>query len=199
MRRWLVTGAAVLLATLDAGAQAPAQSAARPLFENDRVAIWRVGPGAPVPGAAGALRLAGVLVSLADGRVRLVDTAATPAAPLGAAVMIQLKGSRTAPMAPPRDTAPAFPRQGATLVLESERVAVWDVAWTTGMKTPLHFHDRDVAVVYLGAGTVRSIPLDGPPTATPRAFGEAVFIPRGRTHVEECVDGPRRDIVVELK
>jgi hypothetical protein len=67
------------------------------------------------------------------------------------------------------------------------------------MRTPLHFHDRDVVAVYLGAGTVRSIPLSGEPTATPRSFGEAVFLPRGRTHVEECVEGPRRDIIVELK
>ncbi len=61
------------------------------------------------------------------------------------------------------------------------------------------FHDKDVVAVYLSSGTVRSIPLNGEPTAVPRSFGEAVFLPRGRTHVEECIDGPRRDIVVELK
>ena len=26
-----------------------------------------------------------------------------------------------------------------------------------------------------------------------------VFNPRGRAHIEECIDGPRRDIIIELK
>jgi hypothetical protein len=29
--------------------------------------------------------------------------------------------------------------------------------------------------------------------------GDTVFLPRGRAHVEEYVDGPRRDIIIELK
>ena len=53
--------------------------------------------------------------------------------------------------------------------------------------------------VYLDAGTVRSIALSGETTATPRLAGDAVFIPRGRAHIEECIDGPRRDIIIELK
>ena len=67
------------------------------------------------------------------------------------------------------------------------------------MKTPLHFHDKDVVAVYLEAGTVRSIALSGEETATPRVAGDAVFNPRGRAHIEECIDGPRRDIIIELK
>ena len=94
---------------------------------------------------------------------------------------------------------PAFPREWARRVIENDRVTVWEVAWTKGLKTPPHFHDKDVVAVYLDAGTVRSIALSGETTATPRLAGDTVFIRRGRAHIEECIDGPRRDIVIELK
>jgi hypothetical protein len=84
-------------------------------------------------------------------------------------------------------------------IIDNNRVNVWDFTWTKGRKTPVHFQDKDVVIVYLSSGTVRSIPLNGEPTAAPRSFGEVVFLPGGRTHVEECIDGPRRDIIVELK
>ena len=63
----------------------------------------------------------------------------------------------------------------------------------------MDFHDKDVVAVYLGPGTVRSATLDGTSTATPRSFAEAVFLPRGRTHVEECIVALRRDIIIELR
>ena len=99
----------------------------------------------------------------------------------------------------PGGVPPAFPREGATRVVDNERVTVWQVTWVPGQKTPVHVHDKDVVAVYLGAGTVRSTTPDGTSTAVPRTLGEAVFLPRGRTHVEECIAGPRRDIIVELK
>ena len=94
---------------------------------------------------------------------------------------------------------PALPREGVRRVVENDRVTVWAVSWTKGMKTPLHFHDKDVVAVYLDAGTVRSIAPGGETMATPRSAGDTVFLPRGRAHVEECIDGPRRDIIIELK
>jgi uncharacterized RmlC-like cupin family protein len=114
-------------------------------------------------------------------------------------ILIELKDHRVAPLDVPRGVAPAFPREGATRVIENERITVWAVTWVAGAKTPVHFHDKDVVAVYLGPGTVRSTTLDGTSTATPRSLGEAVFLPRGRTHVEECIIGPRRDIIIELK
>ena len=52
---------------------------------------------------------------------------------------------------------------------------------------------------YLDAGTVRSIALSGETTATPRLAGDTVLTRRGRAHIEGCIDGPRRDIVIELE
>lgn len=174
-----------------------AQERATKIFENDRVVIWSVASDTRDRSPLRERRLPGILVSVADGTVRFMEPGASANPAVG--VLIELKEHRVAPLVLARGVAPAFPREGATKILENERVAVWDVRWTTGMKTPVHFHDKDVVAVYLGAGTVRTIPLAGQPSATPRSRGEAVFLARGRTHVEECVEGPRRDIIVELK
>ena len=67
------------------------------------------------------------------------------------------------------------------------------------VKDPAAFSRQRCRGVYLDAGTVRSIAPSGETTATPRVAGDTVFIPRGRAHIEECIVGPRRDIVIELK
>jgi hypothetical protein len=206
----LASATVLMLAFQQAGVAAPAHGFER-ILDNERVIIWAVrdvaadAPLLPDPS------LPGVLISLADGSVRFVtrfvrSEMAGDAGPGGStaaasrrAVLIQLKEHRAGPVEVPRGVAPAFPRPEARNVVDNERVAIWEVAWTTGLRTPVHFHDRDVVAVYLGAGTVRSISLDGKATATPRSFGEVVFLPRGRTHVEECIDGPRRDLIIELK
>jgi hypothetical protein len=82
-----------------------------------------------------------------------------------------LKDFRIAPLELPRGVAQAFPRQAAKQILDNDRVLVWDFTWAKGMKTDVHFHGKDVVVVYLGSGTVRSIPLTGEPTAVPRSSG----------------------------
>jgi hypothetical protein len=171
------------------------------ILENERVVVWRIGadtnrssparkPGVPV-----------VLISLVGGAVRFIDATDTSTIrpTSGQAVLIELKDLVVTPLEAPGGIARAFPRQGAKQIVDNNRVSVWDFTWTKGMKTPMHFHDKDVVAVYLSSGTVRSTPLEGEPKATPKSFGETVFLPRDRTHLEECIDGPRRDIIVELK
>ena len=190
----------IALAVCQSGAHVRAQDRSAKIFENERVVIWNVARDTWDPSPFRERGLAAILVSVADGTVHFTEPGDTRAAGNpAAAVLIELKDHRVRTLVPPRGVAPAFPRQGATNIIDNERIAVWDVRWTTGMKTPVHFHDKDVVAVYLCAGTVRSLPLEGQPSATPRSRGEAVFLARGRTHVEECVDGPRRDIIVELK
>jgi hypothetical protein len=169
------------------------------IFENDRVVIWNVGPSTAKRTLLHEPRRPGVLVTLSDGAVRFLNDADTARSENQPGRLIELKEQRSAPSVPPPGIPPAFPRDGATRVINNDRVVVWDLTWSTGMRASLHFHDKDVVAIYLGSGTVRSIPVDGAPTATPRAFGQALFLPRGRTHIEECIDGPRRDIIIELK
>jgi hypothetical protein len=205
----LASAAATALLTWSGDSAAALQGGSTKVFENDRVVIWSLASDGREQTSKS--RLPGVLITLNDGAVRFVDPAAAPRLrePVrqrdartddsSDAVLIELKEAPAAPLSAPSGVGPAFPRQGARRVIENSRIVVWDLTWRTGMKTAVHFHDKDVVAVYLGTGTVRSIPLDGEPTATPRSFGEAVFLPRGRTHVEECIEGPRRDIIIELK
>ncbi len=177
-----------------------AQENSTKILENERVVVWRIGsdtnalpPRQP--------RLPAVLISLADGAARFINATDTSTIrpKSGQAVLIELKDHSVAPLEAPGGIVRAFPRQGAKRILDNDRVSVWDFTWAKGMKTDLHFHDKDVVLIYLSSGTVRSIPINGEPTADPRSFGEVRFGPRGRTHVEECIDGPRRDIITELK
>ena len=171
------------------------------ILENERVVVWRIGLEPNRLSPARQLRFPAVLISLADGAVRFIgaNDTSTVRPKSGDAILIELKDHFVTPLEAPAGIARAFPRQDAKQILDNDRVLVWDFTWARGMKTDVHFHDKDVIVVYLGSGTVRSIPLNGEPTAAPRSFGEAVFLPRGRTHVEECIEGPRRDIIIELK
>ena len=178
-----------------------AEAETQRLFENERVIAWRLASDERAEPLVRDQRLPGVIVTLADGAVRIVDdvnTVTTRDVPLGV-VLVAIKGHSQDKFETPLGMIPAFPREWARRVVENDRVTVWEVAWTKGLKTPPHFHDKDVVAVYLDAGTVRSIALSGETTATPRLAGDTVFIRRGRAHIEECIDGPRRDIVIELK
>ena len=178
-----------------------AEESSTKILENERVVVWRIGADTNRLSPARQPQFSAVLISLADGAVRFIGATDTSTIlpKSGQAILIELKDHLVTPLEAPGSIARAFPRQDAKQILDNDRVLVWDFTWAKGMKTPMHFHDKDVVVVYLGSGTVRSIPLKGEPTAAPRSFGEAVFRPRGRTHVEECIDGPRRDIIIELK
>jgi uncharacterized RmlC-like cupin family protein len=191
----------IALLVCQGGVLTLAQENTTKILENERVAIWKIGADARQSPPARQPRFPAVLISLVDGAVRFIDATDTSTIrpESGQAVLIELKDHLVTPLEAPGTIARAFPRQGAKQIVDNNRVNVWDVTWTKGMKTSVHFHDKDVVVLYLTSGTVRSIPLNGEPTAVPRSSGEAVFLPRGRTHVEECIDGPRRDIIVELK
>ena len=43
----------------------------------------------------------------------------------------------------------AFPRPGATLLLENERVLVWEVVWPDGAPQVYHRHQYDMTGVFL--------------------------------------------------
>ena len=94
---------------------------------------------------------------------------------------------------------PAFPRPGSTKVLENERVVVWDYTFTVNVPSPMHFHERDVVVVFLGEGTLASTTPEGAVTTRDHAHGVTMFNPGNRLHTETLIRGTCRVIVVELK
>jgi hypothetical protein len=63
----------------------------------------------------------------------------------------------------------------------------------------MHFHDKEVVVVYLADGELKSTTVDGKTDVNVISFGLAKFNAPNRTHTEELVKGSARAIIVELK
>ena len=95
---------------------------------------------------------------------------------------------------------PAFPRAGATKLLENERIVVWDVTWPKGQPTALHRHIYDMTGVYLAPGNRVITAVDGSKRPVTTAAGGIIWQNKGLTHMEEGTsDEPLRAIMIELK
>jgi quercetin dioxygenase-like cupin family protein len=121
--------------------------------------------------------------------------AATPAR----VIMIELKDQRVPPLRGASKYPTAFPRPGSRKALENRRVVVWDYTWAAGQPTPMHFHDKDVVVVYLLDGALESTTPDGRRIVTAVTAGMTRFNARDRVHSEQLVKGQSRAIITELK
>lgn len=62
----------------------------------------------------------------------------------------------------PQVYPPAFPRQNATKLLETDGIVVWDIVWPKGQPSPLHRHVFDQVGTYYQAGGRAITPLNGP-------------------------------------
>jgi hypothetical protein len=95
---------------------------------------------------------------------------------------------------------PAFPRPRVKKLVDNNRIVVWDYTWVQGEPTPNHFHDKDLMIVYLADGAIKSVTPDGKATPNEFKFAEVRFNPGNRAHYEEYVrgNGPRA-IITELK
>jgi uncharacterized protein YdhG (YjbR/CyaY superfamily) len=78
-------------------------------------------------------------------------------------------------------------------------VTVWDYSWRLGLPTTMHFHSRDVVVVYLENGVLRSHTPDGEIVDNDYSTGTIRFNPRSRVHYEQLMSGAQRAIITELK
>jgi hypothetical protein len=186
--------------------QAVPQVVAQPVIDNDRVVVW------DVTGMESVQPLDAVVVSL-SGNAKFVPKGVTPnggetkaAEPsmiekkaAGRSIVIDLKEHPVAPIANPTSYPLAFPRPGAKKILENARVIVWDYTWTPGVATPMHFHDKDVVVVFLEDGNLTSTTPDGQAVVNSYKFGTVRFNARDRTHTETLVRGKQHAIITELK
>jgi len=114
-------------------------------------------------------------------------------------ILINLKDITVPPLENKSGYPAAFPREGSRKLLDNARVVIWDYSWTPGKPTAMHFHDKDVVVVYLNNGDLSSTTPDGKVTVNPYTLGETRFNPRDRAHSELLVKGTQRVIAVELK
>jgi hypothetical protein len=169
------------------------------IVDNARVVIRDAGAPTPVPVPVGPVNDA-VVVYLSDGKVGEVAFEPKGASLSGRrSIVVELK-DRIVPPYPNTSGYPnAFPRPGSKKLLENERVVVWDYTWTPGVATPVHFHDKDVVVVYLADGALTSTTPDGASTVNEHTFGFAKFNPGNRVHSELLSRGTARAIIIELK
>ena len=114
-------------------------------------------------------------------------------------VAVELKDAKPALLADAPALPASFPREGATMRQDSERVAMWEYQWLPGRQVPLHFQNRDAVVIPLESGRVRLTPEKGQPREITLTFGGAAFIGRGEAFSEEAAEGAPRAIIVELK
>lgn len=164
-------------------------AATAPLIDNARVRVWdRQGPD-------GAFEFDAVTVSAA-GAVKFWKRGSRVAADR---LMVALKPIQVAPLANTSGYPQAMQRPGAKQVLDNERVTVWDYTWTPGVPTPMHFHDKDVVVMFLEDGDLKSTTVRGEVTVNSYKAGTIRFNARDRVHTEELVRGKQRAIIIELK
>jgi hypothetical protein len=196
---------------------------ARQLIDNERVAVWDVAweKGKPTPMFQNTLDMVTVDLENAEVRVSGAKGKAKPftfkvgqagflpkgstqmeegtSDPARHAIVVELKDVVVQPLTYNSAFPDAFPREGAIKLLNNKRVTVWDYTWTKGVPTPMHFHTKDVVVVYFQSGEVRSSAIDGSITINKVEPGQARFNARNRTHTEELLKGASRAIIVELK
>jgi hypothetical protein len=95
---------------------------------------------------------------------------------------------------------PPYPRKNATKLLETDRIAVWDMVWPKGEPSPMHRHVHDQVGTYYQAGGRLITQPDGTARTGFTELGGVSTTGKGTTHIEEGTsDPPLRAIFIELK
>ncbi len=179
-----------------------AAETAKPIIENDRVTVWDVtaGKGQANPaGEALTIYLAGGAVHKTGDVVFEPKGTAHPQDLGSRTVVIDLKDNPVPPLANKSGYPNAFPRPGVKKRFENSRIVVWDYTWLPDRPTPMHFHDKDVVVVYFEDGSLKSTTPDGQNVVNDYSFGTIRFNKNNRTHTELLVKGKQHAIMMELK
>jgi hypothetical protein len=178
-----------------------------PIIDNDRVAVWDFAWTRGVPAQLEQQTPNSIWVSVSpsvgDVRYWAKGTPRRAEPSIGSPIRMIAIHLKDHPPLVAENTSGfpnAFPRPGISRkVFENDRVIVWDFTWTKGVPTPVHFHDKDVVVVYLGTGTLRSTTPDGKAVDNKWKPGDTRFNLRNRVHTETLVEGELRAIITELK
>jgi hypothetical protein len=94
---------------------------------------------------------------------------------------------------------PPWPRPGTSLMLENDRVLVWNISWLK-QEYPVHRHQYDHVGVYYTAGDRIITSLEGVSRTTHTEPWNITFQPVGVTHAEQgASDEPLRAVFVQIK
>ncbi|MFN7984365.1 MAG: hypothetical protein U0Q11_21175 [Vicinamibacterales bacterium] len=111
------------------------------------------------------------------------------------AVFIELKQDEPSGAASASAIGSSFPRDSAKQVMDTPRVAAWDVVWSATGASPLRYQaSRETVIVFLGDGQVRRST-----GIVPVKSGTMMHLDRGTPERLELVSGSPRVLFFELK
>lgn len=180
----------------------------KPVIDNDRVTVWDViwakGQTNPARGHnvdAVIFWTAGPKARTASfspkGSARNEQGTADANAPRS--LVIELKDHPVPPLENKTGYSLAFPRPHVKKLFENDRVIAWSYRWHPGEPTPMHFHDKDVVVVYLEDTALVSTTPDGAKKLNQYKAFDVRFNKRDRTHTELLDHGTGSAMMLELK
>lgn len=114
-------------------------------------------------------------------------------------VIIELKDAPAERYANKTGYPAAFPRPHVKKLFENKRVVVWSYRWNPGEPTPMHFHDKDVVVVYREDTALVSTTPDGAKKLNEYKAFDIRFNKGNRTHTELLDHGTGSAMMMELK
>jgi hypothetical protein len=175
------------------GAPALAAETAPAVIDNERVTVWDTAAAMP------AMPDDFVAISFAGGNAVFGHAGETAGNSGARSIIIDLKNHPVAPLANNSGYPNAYPRPHIEKLLENDRVIVWRYRWNLGEPTPMHFHDKDVVVVYLEDSALQSTEPNGRSVVNEYKSGDIRFNKRDRAHTELLVHDAASAVITELK
>lgn len=115
-------------------------------------------------------------------------------------VVISAFLSPTARAQPVTDLLPAWPRPGATLLVENDRGAAYNVVYPKDQPTPFHRHRYFFAGLDLNTATIKVTDTEGKFRLGPVIKNRMWYLPKGLTHQEMSTTDPgRHTVVIDIK
>jgi hypothetical protein len=167
---------------------------AKPVIDNERVTVWDTTVQLPPAGHDF------IAVSLSrKGTAVLGHKGEIPGETGARTVVIELKDFPLPPLVNNSGYPNAFPRPHVVKLLENDKVIVWSYRWNPGEPTPVHFHDKDVVVVYEDDTALKSTTPDGNSVINEYKYGTIRFNKGNRTHTELLLRDAGSAVMTELK
>ncbi|HEX5228466.1 MAG TPA: hypothetical protein VFW44_12180 [Bryobacteraceae bacterium] len=194
MKKWLPTAVSIAMVAA-AWAQEP-----KPAIDNEHVTVWDETSPKGLNNAAHDT----VILWIAGPKARTAEFIAKGSSggkgtKDDRAVVIELKDAPPAHYENTTGYPAAFPRPHVKKLLENKRVVIWSYRWTPGEPTPMHFHDKDVVVVYLEPTALTSTTPDGAKKLNEYKAFDIRFNLGNRSHTEGLAHGDGSAMMMELK
>jgi hypothetical protein len=101
---------------------------------------------------------------------------------------------------PANDLPPGWPRPGASLLVENDRGAAYNVVYPRDRPTPFHRHRYFFAGLDLNTATIQVTQLDGKSGLHPVIKNHMWYLPKGLAHQEMSTTDPgRHTVVIDIK